>query len=66
MMVHLKTPTLELTTTWTNTLSYDTKFGEHKINAVIGTELIRNQINNSVKRQLEIIYYFLAIQNMHI
>lgn len=34
--------------TWTNTLSYDTKFGEHKINAVIGTELIRNQINNSV------------------
>jgi len=34
--------------TWTNTLSYDTKFGEHKINAVIGTELLRNQINNNV------------------
>ncbi|OOG68734.1 TonB-dependent receptor [Flavobacterium sp. A45] len=35
-------------TTWTNTLSYDTKFGEHKITGVVGTELIRNQINNSV------------------
>ena len=34
--------------TWTNTLSYDTKFGEHKINAVIGTELLQNQINNNV------------------
>jgi TonB-linked SusC/RagA family outer membrane protein len=36
-------------TTWTNTLSYDTKFGEHKITAVIGTELIRDQINNELK-----------------
>ncbi|WP_291098055.1 MULTISPECIES: SusC/RagA family TonB-linked outer membrane protein [unclassified Flavobacterium] len=35
-------------TTWTNTLSYDTKFGEHKITGVIGTELIQNQINNTV------------------
>jgi TonB-linked SusC/RagA family outer membrane protein len=34
--------------TWTNTLSYDKKFGEHKITAVIGTELIRNQINNNL------------------
>jgi TonB-linked SusC/RagA family outer membrane protein len=34
--------------TWTNTLSYDTKFGDHKINAVIGTELFRNQINNNL------------------
>ena len=32
-------------TTWTNTLAYDTKFGEHKITAVIGTELIRDQSN---------------------
>lgn len=36
------------TSTWTNTLSYDKKFGDHKIVGVIGTELIRNQINNSV------------------
>ena len=35
-------------TTWTNTLSYDTKFGDHKISAVIGTELLRNQINDNV------------------
>jgi TonB-linked SusC/RagA family outer membrane protein len=34
--------------TWTNTLSYDTKLGEHRITAVIGTELIRNQINNEI------------------
>jgi len=34
--------------TWTNTLSYDTKFGGHKINAVIGTELLQNQINNNL------------------
>jgi len=35
-------------TTWTNTLSYDAKFGNHKTTAVVGTELIRNQINNNV------------------
>nr|WP_315157481.1 TonB-dependent receptor [uncultured Flavobacterium sp.] len=35
-------------TTWTNTLSYDTKLGEHKISGVIGTELIQNQINDNV------------------
>lgn len=35
-------------TTWTNTLSYDTKFGDHKITAVIGTELLRNQVNDNV------------------
>ena len=35
-------------TTWTNTLSYDTKFGNHKIATVLGTELIRNQINDNV------------------
>ena len=36
------------TSTWTNTLSYDTKFGENRITGVIGTELIRNQINDNV------------------
>ncbi|HWS60234.1 MAG TPA: TonB-dependent receptor [Flavobacterium sp.] len=35
-------------TTWTNTLSYNTAFGEHKITAVIGTELLQNQINDNV------------------
>ena len=35
-------------TTWTNTVSYDRRFGDHKINAVLGTELIQNQINNNV------------------
>jgi hypothetical protein len=32
-------------TTWTNTLSYDKKIGD-KINGVIGTELLQNQVNN--------------------
>ncbi|MDR6846253.1 TonB-dependent receptor [Flavobacterium granuli] len=36
------------TSTWTNTLSYDTKLGEHRITGVIGTELIQSQINNEV------------------
>ena len=36
------------TSTWTNTLSYNTKFGDHKLNAVIGTELIRTNINNEI------------------
>ncbi|REG90464.1 SusC/RagA family TonB-linked outer membrane protein [Flavobacterium aquicola] len=36
------------TTTWTNTLTYDKKFGDHSINAVIGTELIRNVLNDNV------------------
>ena len=35
-------------TTWTNTLSYDTNFGGHKLSSVIGTELVRNQINDNV------------------
>ena len=39
---------LGASSTWTNTLSYDKKFGEHKINAVIGTELLQNQINNEI------------------
>jgi TonB-linked SusC/RagA family outer membrane protein len=32
-------------TTWTNTLAYNTAFGDHKITAVIGTELLRDQSN---------------------
>src|SRR5690606_13625135 len=34
--------------TWTNTLSYDFRIGEHEINALVGTELLQNQINNEV------------------
>lgn len=34
--------------TWTNTLSYDFKVGDHKINALIGNEMYKNQINNEV------------------
>jgi TonB-linked SusC/RagA family outer membrane protein len=35
-------------TTWTNTVSYDTKIGDHKINVLVGTELLQNQINDNV------------------
>ena len=35
-------------TIWTNTVSYNTTVGNHKIAAVIGTELFQNQINNNV------------------
>lgn len=34
--------------TWTNTLSYDFQVGDHQINALVGTELLQNQINNEV------------------
>ncbi|MCX2679277.1 TonB-dependent receptor [Galbibacter sp. EGI 63066] len=34
--------------TWTNTLSYDTTFGDHKITALIGTEAYKNEINFEV------------------
>lgn len=34
--------------TWTNTLSYEYLFGEHRINALIGTEVLQNQINTEV------------------
>lgn len=34
--------------TWTNTLSYDLEIGDHEINALVGTELLQNQINNEV------------------
>ncbi|UJH90345.1 hypothetical protein LZ575_16035 [Antarcticibacterium sp. 1MA-6-2] len=34
--------------TWTNTLSYDFEVGDHEINALVGTELLQNQINNEV------------------
>lgn len=34
--------------TWTNTASYDHAFGDHKITALIGNEVYKNQINLSV------------------
>ncbi len=34
--------------TWSTTLSYDKQFGDHKISALVGTELLQNQINNEV------------------
>ncbi len=34
--------------TWTNTASYKRQFGDHEIDALIGTELLQNQINNEV------------------
>ncbi|MCM4151734.1 TonB-dependent receptor [Arenibacter sp. N53] len=34
--------------TWTNTLTYERTFGNHNINALIGNEVYKNQINNSV------------------
>ncbi|MCX2838476.1 TonB-dependent receptor [Salinimicrobium sp. MT39] len=34
--------------TWSNTLSYDFRIGDHEINALVGTELLQNQINNEV------------------
>ena len=34
--------------TWTNTLSYDLTIGDHELNALVGTELLQNQINTEV------------------
>ncbi|WP_324720338.1 SusC/RagA family TonB-linked outer membrane protein [Salinimicrobium sp. HB62] len=34
--------------TWTNTLSYDFTMGDHELNALVGTELLQNQINTEV------------------
>ena len=34
--------------TWTNTLTFERTFGDHNINALIGNEVYKNQINNSV------------------
>ncbi|WP_423820168.1 TonB-dependent receptor [Salinimicrobium sp. TIG7-5_MAKvit] len=34
--------------TWSNTLSYDFRIGDHELNALVGTELLQNQINNEV------------------
>ncbi len=34
--------------TWTTTASYDRQFGDHKLNALIGYELLQNQINTEV------------------
>lgn len=34
--------------TWTNTLSYERMFGDHKVNALIGSEILQNELNTSV------------------
>ncbi|MDZ7613130.1 MAG: SusC/RagA family TonB-linked outer membrane protein [Flavobacteriaceae bacterium] len=34
--------------TWTTTLAYDRQFGDHKVGALIGYELLQNQINTEV------------------
>lgn len=34
--------------TWTTTVSYDRMFGDHKIDVLLGTELLQNQINTEV------------------
>ena len=34
--------------TWTTTLSYDRKFGDHDISGLLGYELLQNQINTEV------------------
>jgi len=34
--------------TWTTTIDYQRQFGDHKVNALIGTELYQNQINTEV------------------
>lgn len=34
--------------TWTNTISYDHSFGDHQINALLGYEMYKNQINTNV------------------
>lgn len=34
--------------TWSTTLAYERMFGDHKINALVGTELLQNQINTEV------------------
>jgi len=34
--------------TWTNTASYDFKVGEHKLTALVGTEMLKNSLNMNV------------------
>lgn len=34
--------------TWTTTLAYDRQFGDHKVGALVGYELLQNQINTEV------------------
>jgi len=34
--------------TWSTTIDYQRQFGDHKINALVGTELLQNQINTEV------------------
>lgn len=37
-----------INSTWTNTISYEKRFGNHKITAVAGTELIQYDLNNEI------------------
>lgn len=37
-----------INSTWTNTISYEKRFGSHKINGVVGTELIQNDLSNEI------------------
>jgi len=34
--------------TWSTTASYDRELGDHKLNVLLGTEVLQNQINNEV------------------
>ena len=34
--------------TWSTTIAYQRQFGDHKVNALVGTELLQNQINTEV------------------
>lgn len=34
--------------TWTNTISYEHSFGDHKVNALIGNEVIKNRLSSEV------------------
>ena len=38
-----------INTTWTNTVSYEKRFSNHKISAVAGTELIQNDLDNEIR-----------------
>ncbi|WP_281631479.1 SusC/RagA family TonB-linked outer membrane protein [Flavobacterium luteolum] len=37
-----------INTTWTNTVTYSKRFGSHNLTAVVGTELLQNDLNTNV------------------
>ena len=39
---------LGFNSTWTNTISYQTKLGDHSINGLVGSELLQREVNNSI------------------